>query len=183
MHTLYETERLFLQVMTPTEANAAAVLRFYQKNKKVFEPFELDRPKDFYTKSYQYALLQAEYNMFKDLQTVRFYVHEKDDPFTIVGTVGFHNIRKTIYHCCDIGYKLDQDFWHMGYATEAVGGCISIICDDLNLHRINAYVLPDNAPSIQLLDRLGFKDEGLCKDYIYMHGGFQDHRHLAYIYE
>jgi len=182
MHTLYETDRLFLQIMTPTEANAAAVLKFYQRNKQVFEPYELDRPKDFYTKSYQYALLQAEQNMFIDHETIRFWIYEKADPYTIIGTVGFHNIKKTIYYCCDIGYKMDIGYWNRGYATEAVRGCISIVCDELDLHRVNAYVLPENQASIRLLNRLGFNDEGLCRDYIYMHGSWQDHEHFAYIY-
>ena len=47
--------------------------------------------------------------------------------------------------------------------------------DELNLHRITAYVLPDNAPSIRLLESRGFVLEGTARSYLLLHGYWRDH--------
>ncbi|MCR5272061.1 MAG: GNAT family N-acetyltransferase [Lachnospiraceae bacterium] len=181
MNTLYETDRLYLQVLTPTEANTKKVLKFYDDNREVFEPYELDRHPHFYSVGYQLAVLQTEYNMFVHGDTVRFFIFEKNDPEFIVGTVAFHEIKKSFYHSCDIGYKLDKHFWHFGYATEAISGSMFIMHDEYSMHRVNAYVIPENVNSLKLLARLGFQDEGLVRDFVFMHGKWQDHRHLTFL--
>ena len=43
---------------------------------------------------------------------------------------------------------------------EALSYLLPIILEDLKLHRIEAFVQPDNASSVQLLTRLGFREEG-----------------------
>ncbi len=182
MNTLYETDRLYLQVLAPTEQNAKKVLHLYDNNRSLFEPFELDRQKNFYSIGYQLALLQTEYNMFMNRDIVRFYLFKKNAPDTIIGTVAFHEIRKNFFHSCDIGYKLDGAHQHMGFATEAIMGAMGIMHDEYSMHRINAYVIPSNERSLKLLSRIGYVDEGLQKDYIFMHGNWQDHRHLAFIF-
>ena len=40
------------------------------------------------------------------------------------------------------------------------------VMQEINLHRIEAYVQPDNAPSIRLLTRLGFQEEGYLHKYV-----------------
>lgn len=46
----YETQRLELKVLPNTAA--AQVLQFYLDNQKIFEKYETDRPKQFYTEKY-----------------------------------------------------------------------------------------------------------------------------------
>ncbi|MCR5468961.1 MAG: GNAT family N-acetyltransferase [Lachnospiraceae bacterium] len=182
MNTLYETDRLYLQVLAPTEPNAKKVLRLYDNNRDRFEPYELDRQENFYTVGYQLALLQTEYNLFVKGETVRFFLFLKNDPDTIIGTVAFHEIKKSFFHCCDIGYKLDVKYESKGFATEALMGAMGIMHDEYSMHRINAYVIPSNERSLKLLSRIGYVDEGLQKDYIFMHGVWQDHEHLTFIF-
>jgi ribosomal-protein-alanine N-acetyltransferase len=64
---------------------------------------------------------------------------------------------------------------HRGYATEALQFLTDQIFGDMKLHRITAWVLPDNRPSIRLLERIGFAYEGISRGYLYMHGEWMDH--------
>jgi ribosomal-protein-alanine N-acetyltransferase len=49
----------------------------------------------------------------------------------------------------------------------------------VHLHRIQANVRPENGRSVRLLQRLGFEDEGLAREYLFIDGAWQDHRMFA----
>lgn len=79
----------------------------------------------------------------------------------IIGTVCLHDIRFAAYSCTEIGYKFDAAFRRMGYASEAIKKVMSLAFYDLHLHRVFARVMPENKPSIYLLESLGFQYEGV----------------------
>ena len=49
----------------------------------------------------------------------------------------------------------------------------------VHLHRIQANVRPENSRSVALLHRLGFEDEGLAREYLFINGAWCDHRMFA----
>lgn len=173
MNLIYETDRLILKVLRPEAAKK--VLCFYLDNKELFEKYEARRPDNFYTAKYQKSVLLCEYNLTIQLSAVRFYVFLKDDPERIIGTVCFRDITRSIYESCEVGYKFDERFWHHGYATEALIEGIDIMFGDLGLHRITACVMPENTPSIRLLESLYFKREGLLRQNARINGKWSDH--------
>lgn len=179
MDMTYETERLILKVLRADDADT--VLQFYLDNKELFEKYEPDRPNNFYTAAHQRAVLTCEYNMTVKLTSVRFYVFEKSQPDTIIGTVCFRNITRSIYQSCEVGYKFGQAYWHRGYAREALCMGIAIMFGDQKLHRIEANVMPDNAPSIRLLQSLGFTLEGTAHALALIHGSWRDHLRYSLI--
>lgn len=169
----YETERLYLRILKPEAA--PKVLDFYLRDKDLFEQFEPARSADFYTVLHHKEILRGEYQLTLRLQAVRFYVIPKSDPHTIIGTISFHNISTLFRSSCEIGYKFSSEYQHQGYATEALKKCTEIIFEDLHLHRIQAWVLPDNLPSQRLLERLGFAREGIARSYLKVNGHWRDH--------
>lgn len=173
MEMVYETPRLVLKVLR--EDAAGSVLQFYEENKEIFEKYELDRAENFYTKAYQAALLQCEYNVMMRSQMVRFWVFEKENPKKIVGTFSFHNIRHSAYMDCELGYKFHQSVWKKGYAKESIQKGLEIVFRELKLHRVEALVQPENEPSKHLLGALGFTCEGVKKQNVKLHGAWCDH--------
>ena len=127
-----QTARLLLTVLTPNYANA--VLNFQNRNRESFEAYEPTRPANFYTASYQQAVLKCEWDLALKQQCIRFYVFRKDDPQMIIGTVCLHDIRFAAYSCTEIGYKFDAAFRRMGYASEAIKKVMSLAFYDLHLH-------------------------------------------------
>lgn len=169
----YETNRLILKILKPDSAEQ--VLDFYLRDRELFERYEPDRAPQFYTITHQKKVLKCEYNLAFQMSCIRFYVFLKEDPDTIIGTVCFHNIIPALYSCCEIGYKFSSAYHHNGYAREALSKGIEVMFSDIGLHRIMAWVRPDNASSIRLLETLGFLREGISRDYSYMHGQWWDH--------
>lgn len=177
MLTYCETDRLILQVIHT--GYAQEVLDFYINNKDIFEPYEPERPDKFYTRAYQRALLACEYTAMTKMQSVRFWVFKKEDPDKIIGTVSFSNIQPYIYSSCNIGYKFDKNYHHQGYAYEALVKIIHIIFTECKLHRINAYVMPDNISSQRLIRKVGFTFEGIARKSIYIQDRWQDHEQYS----
>lgn len=81
-----------------------------------------------------------------------------NDTDVCVGTCGFY--RGFADRTGEIGYVLHERYRGTGLMTAAVTRMIAYGFGALGLDRIVADVAPDNAPSIRLLERLGFRREG-----------------------
>ena len=57
----------------------------------------------------------------------------------------------------DLGFAFLQRFWSNGFAAEAAISVLSFARDSLCLAQVDAVVSPENARSIRLLERLGFR--------------------------
>ena len=64
----------------------------------------------------------------------------------------------------EVGYALRSDQWGRGYAAEAVTLAIDWALQALDLHRIEADIDPRNDGSRKLLERLGFRSEGVLRE-------------------
>lgn len=167
------TDRLILQVEDSSKAEQ--ILSFYEKNRMMFDRFEPTRPDNFYTLSYQQAVLQYEYSEIVKGKTLRYYIYLKDSPDTMIGSLNFSRIEHGPFSRTSIGYKIDRDYQNQGYTTEACQAAIPVLFSNYKIHRIEARVSPDNIPSIKLLEHLGFQFEGMEYKSVEVNGVFQDH--------
>ncbi|MNN91526.1 putative ribosomal N-acetyltransferase YdaF [compost metagenome] len=78
-----------------------------------------------------------------------------------------------------MGYYIDQIHNGKGYATAAVSLCLKKAFNEIGLHRVEAGVMPRNLPSIRVLEKVGFRHEGLAKTYLKINGTWEDHRIFA----
>ncbi len=74
----------------------------------------------------------------------------------------------------EIGYDLARAYWGQGIMREALQAVIAYSFTQLDLNRIQAYVLTENARSIGLLRRLHFETEGVLREYRRFKGEFSD---------
>ena len=82
---------------------------------------------------------------------------------------------------CNLSYKTDRFNCNKGVMTEALTKAIDIIFNIYDFHRIEAFVHPDNTPSIRLLEKFNFFYEGVAKEYIMLKGQWCDHLRYALI--
>lgn len=87
---------------------------------------------------------------------------------SIIGTIGFNNYRQG--QKGTVLFAILPEYHGRGYATEALTEVARYGFDKLQLKRIDAEVLPGNAASERLLDKVGFKHEGLLQKWIYLNG-------------
>jgi len=97
----------------------------------------------------------------------------------IVGVVNLSEISRGCFQNCFMGYWVGQPYRGHGFMTEALRLAVDYLFDDLDLHRVEANIIPSNAASIALIKRLGFRLEGLSQRYLKINGEWQDHERWA----
>jgi ribosomal-protein-alanine N-acetyltransferase len=60
----------------------------------------------------------------------------------------------------EVGYTFRRDAWGKGYATESALACLCAAFGPLGLERVRAVVLPANAPSLRVLEKVGMRRDG-----------------------
>jgi ribosomal-protein-alanine N-acetyltransferase len=93
----------------------------------------------------------------------------------LVGGVTIANIRYGVALSASMGYWLGQPYTGQGYMTEALRRLIAFCFDDLYLHRIEAACIPENTASRKVVASLGFREEGLAREYLKIDGQWRDH--------
>jgi len=107
--------------------------------------------------------IQAWENGFKNKRCIRWGITRKCD-LDVIGTCGFYGFHP--WHMrASIGYELGRPFWRQGIMTEALSAILRLGFTVIGLNRIEAVVMPENQASIKLLEKLGFFNEGVLKDY------------------
>ena len=176
----HETERLRLKSLDP--GFAAQTLRYYETNAEFREMWAPVPPDDFLTESHQRELLEREVHDREAGTHVKAWLFLRDDHDleTIVGFASLSNIIRGPFLSCFLGYEMHGDYAGRGYITEALGALVSDIAfGPLGLHRVEANVMPRNNRSIRVLEKLGFIQEGLARDYLRINGRWENHIHYV----
>lgn len=175
----YTTDRLEIKVLNKDAA--PLVLAFYEENKGVFEPWEPERAENFYSLSYQKASLNIEYQQMQEGKVLRYWVFLKGHPEEIIGSFCFQNFLRGPYQSCSLGYKFGLRFHNRGYAYESIQQGIQLLFEQQHFHRIEAFIMPSNLPSINLINKLNFTCEGISYSYANINGIWTDHRRYSLI--
>lgn len=113
------------------------------------------------------AILKTE----KDLRTQDKYYHfgvfRKDDGL-LVGTVSLMDISRGIFQNAYLGYRIFNNHWGQGYAQESCRAALHIAFKNLNLHRVEAGIEPENPQSLRVAKAIGMRKEGLSKKRLFI---------------
>jgi ribosomal-protein-alanine N-acetyltransferase len=167
------TPRLCLRLGTADDI--AAILHYYRANRAYLEPFEPQRPSNFYTRSFWLSVLEAREKDFFAGHAVKLLMFLQDDPAEVIGTINLNTIVRGALHGATLGYGLSAQHQGNGYMTEAGQCLIDYAFGELNLHRLMANYMPHNHRSANVLKRLGFQIEGIARDFLFINGQWQDH--------
>ena len=108
-----------------------------------------------------------------------FVLRRSDD--VLVGGITLGNIRRGASQSAQIGYWSGQSHAGHGYMTEALGLLCEHAFTRFGLHRLEAACIPGNTRSERLLEKCGFRCEGLLAGYLKINGEWRDHHLYARI--
>lgn len=92
-----------------------------------------------------------------------------------VGAVTLDNIRRGPAQSGTVGYWIAEAQTGNGYMREALTALITHAFDTLDLGRVEAGCLPENKASRRVLEKSGFKYEGVAQAYLQIDGRWRDH--------
>lgn len=100
-------------------------------------------------------------------------------PPAIVGQLTVSTIVWGSARMATLGYWVDEARAGRGIAPTAVALATDHCFRVLGLHRMEINIKPDNAASLRVVEKLGFRDEGLRERYLHIAGRWADHRSFA----
>ena len=100
-----------------------------------------------------------------------------DDEFA--GQITVTNITGGSARWAQIGYWIDQRFAGQGVMPTALALVTDYCIFELDLHRVEVAIRPENTASLRVVEKLGFTEVGYAKGYLHIDGAWRDHRLFA----
>lgn len=168
-----------IRLLPAEPALAAALADYYRRNRDFLRPFEPAREEEFFTPAHQRTLLEGEVLARSARTGYRFYIVPEDMPGRIIGSIGLNNVVWGAFRSAFLGYKLDREYLCRGCMTRAVALVTQYAFETLELHRVEANVMPRNLASLRVLEKNGYENEGLARRYLRINGVWADHIHMV----
>lgn len=167
-----ETERLVLRL--PRMSDYPEWLDIRDNGADFLLPWEPSRPRDYIgRKAFRNRVYWSSRAVSEDRALPLFLADRRNDAF--MGALTLSNIRRGPAQMANLGYWIGPDFARKGYMSEAVRGLCAYAFEQMELSRIEAACLPENAASRRLLETCGFKYEGVAQSYLQIAGRWRTH--------
>jgi len=95
------------------------------------------------------------------------------------GEVSLGSVTRGPFQSAFIGYCIDEALAGNGYVPEGVVLLLRYAFEVLNLHRLEAAIVPRNGPSRRVVEKLGLRDEGTSLRFLQIQGVYEDHIRYA----
>jgi len=167
-----ETERLFLRPPTHSDYRGWATLR--NASIAFLSPWEPTWASDHLSrKSFSNRVYWAGRSI-RQGSAYPFFMFLKDGN-GIVGAITVDNIRRGPAQSGTLGYWTGESHSRQGYMREAIGAVAEYAFSRLDLSRLEAACLPENEASRGVLEKSGFKYEGVAQSYLQINGRWRNH--------
>ncbi|KZY49540.1 MULTISPECIES: GNAT family N-acetyltransferase [Sulfitobacter] len=167
-----ETERLTLRPPIHADFRAWAALR--RASNDYLRPWEPTWAEDHLTrKAFTNRVYWAQRSVSSGNAMPLFLIRRSDQ--NLVGAITLDNIRRGPAQSGTLGYWTGEPFARQGYMREAIEATVHQAFTRLDLSRIEAACLPENQASRGLLEKAGFKYEGVAQSYLQIDGRWRTH--------
>ncbi len=181
----YEITTARLRLVAGDTSLAPAVCEFQRRNRQHFARWDPPTPDNFYALETQTTRITNGLAAFHNDAAYRWWLIDATKaggarlPFPdveVIGSIHFSQISRGVFQNAMLGYALDEAYVGQGLMTEAIeAGLEEMFSPRVNLHRVQAAYRPENLRSAAVLERLGFRKEGLAPEYLFIDGAWRDH--------
>ncbi|MFI5302560.1 MAG: GNAT family N-acetyltransferase, partial [Polyangiales bacterium] len=160
------TERLVLRPFRPNDV--AEMRRALRANAQHLRPWSVapgpgEDPASL--ASVSRAVLQHR-REWKRGRTFVLVIAPREDDSRVIGRIALGGVLRGAFQNAYLGYWIDQDMQGRGLMTEAVRATSAFAFSAAGLHRVQAAVMPRNDRSLRVLEKAGFRREGIAERYL-----------------
>jgi ribosomal-protein-alanine N-acetyltransferase len=116
---------------------------------------------------------------WKQGQTYVLLIASREDEAVLIGRIALGGVLRGAFQNAYLGYWIDADHQSRGLMTEAVVAATTFAFESAGLHRVQAAVMPRNAASQRVLEKVGYRREGVALNYLCIAGRWEDHMLFA----
>ncbi|MGY6696889.1 MAG: GNAT family N-acetyltransferase [Roseinatronobacter sp.] len=167
-----ETERLILRLPQHADFRQWSALR--RQSEGFLTPWEPTWSRDHLTRrAFTNRVTWAARCYRSDTALPLFLLRKEDE--VLVGAITLDNIRRGPAQAGTLGYWVGAPYIRRGYMREAIAAVVQHAFLSMDLSRIEAACLPENEASRGVLERSGFKYEGVAQSYLQINGRWRNH--------
>ena len=167
-----ETDRMTLRL--PLHSDFRAWVHLRDSSAPFLQPWEPAWAGDHLTrKSFTNRVYWARRAVGTGTAVPLFLVRRSDE--TLLGAITLDNVRRGPAQAGTLGYWVGAAHARRGYMREAIEGLVHFAFHSLDLSRIEAACLPENVASRGVLEKAGFKYEGVAQSYLQINGRWRNH--------
>ncbi len=167
-----ETERLMLRLPRHSDFRAWSSLR--SASAEFLVPWEPAWAADHLTRRSFGNRVQWSERTESAGTAVPLFIFRRDDD-ALLGAITLDNIRRGPAQAGTLGYWIGAPHIRQGYMREAITALVHHAFTMLDISRIEAACLPENAASRGVLEKCGFKYEGVAQSYLQINGRWRNH--------
>ncbi|HEY1780315.1 MAG TPA: GNAT family protein [Roseiarcus sp.] len=169
---LLRGDGLYLRPASPSDYPLWSRLRAMSRG--FLEPWEPTWPDDDLTRAaFRRRLRRQDDDMARD-EAYSFLIFDSGND-ELLGGITLGGVRRGVSQSGTLGYWMGAPYAGKGRMTRAVATTVEFAFARVRLHRIEAACIPENAPSIALLERNGFRREGHARGFLRINGAWRDH--------
>jgi ribosomal-protein-alanine N-acetyltransferase len=165
-------EGLFLR--TPSLADYPVWAELRAESRAFLTPWEPTWPADDLTRTAFRRRIRRYLTEIREDHAYPFFIFRQSD-YTLLGGITLSNVTRGMTQTATIGYWMGERHAGRGGMTRAVRALTPFAFGTLHLHRLEAACLPHNGASMRLLEKVGFRREGLARGLVCINGRWQDH--------
>ncbi len=99
------------------------------------------------------------------------------------GEINLNNVLRGAMQSVTIGYWIDEARAGKSYMSEAVLVATRFALEDLQLHRVEICIIPRNHNSRRVMEKLGYREEGIAERFLEINGTWEDHVRYGFTIE
>ena len=167
-----DTERMVLR--PPSHADFRPWSDLRRQSAEFLQPWEPSWSADHLTrKGFVNRIYWANRSISQGTAVPLFLISRSDN--AVLGAITLDNIRRGPSQAGTIGYWIGAEYSRQGYMREALTAMVHYAFETLDLSRIESACLPENAASRALLEKCGYKYEGVAQSYLQINGRWRNH--------
>ncbi|PIE07170.1 MAG: 30S ribosomal protein S5 alanine N-acetyltransferase [Rhodobacterales bacterium] len=167
-----ETERMTLR--PPQHGDHADWAALRDRSRDFLTPWEPTWAKDHLSRrSFGNRVFWANRSINQGTALPLFLIRRADN--ALLGALTLDNIRRGPAQAGTTGYWIGAPHARAGYMREALAAVVHYAFTELDLSRLEAGCLPENAASRGLLEKVGYKYEGVAQSYLQINGRWRNH--------
>jgi ribosomal-protein-alanine N-acetyltransferase len=171
---------LFMRM--PSLGDYPAWARLRAESRAFLTPWEPTWPADDLTRTAFRRRIRRYHAEVREDRAYPFFIFRQSD-YVLLGGITLSNVTRGMTQTATIGYWMGERFANRGHMSAAVSALSPFAFTALRLHRLEAACLPHNRASMRLLEKVGFRREGLARGLVCINGRWQDHIVFALLSE